>query len=76
MAKTSRNPIDRQNATIAQFESVIRKESYREEPTFLESLIEKSKSKTKLWQERLARESKPEFRYTHNRPTHYKTQTL
>jgi hypothetical protein len=67
------NHFEKQQIILNQFESSIRKEAKRTEPTFLENLIEKSRSKTEQWQERLKREKKEEFRYTHNRPTHYKT---
>ena len=70
------NHFEKQQIIINQFESTIRKESKRTEPTFLESLIEKSRSKTEQWQERLQREKKEEIRYTHYRPTHYKTEIL
>lgn len=70
------NHFEKQQIILNQFESTIRNESKRTEPNFLESLIEKSRSKTEQWQERLKREKKEEIRYTHYRPTHYKTQTL
>ena len=49
------NHFEKQQIILNQFESTIRKESKRTEPTFLESLIEKSRSKTEQWQERLKR---------------------
>jgi hypothetical protein len=72
------NHFEKQNLIINQFDRSIRNESKREEPNFIESLIEKSRSKTEQWQERLKREKsgKEEIRYSHYRPTHYKTQTL
>jgi hypothetical protein len=70
------NHFEKQQIILNQFESTIRKESKREEPTFLENLIDKSRQRKEAWEQRLQREKKEEIRYTHYRPTHYKTQIL
>ena len=70
MAKTAKNNLDKQSATIGRFQTILRSEEARireGEPNFIESLMEKSAEKNQAWQNRLAQKGEQK-RISHYRP--------
>ena len=67
--------MDIQAGIMSQFSQVINNEKNREDLNFIESLIEKSRTKSSAWKTRMEREKKNEIRYTHNRPINFEIKT-